>query len=384
MHKQIKLGLIFSANENWIGGTYYILNLISALKTLPQNKQPIITILSKNESDFELTKKTGYPFLIYRNPYLSERNFAEKVIDKVFKITIGKYKIDKRVSAKEIDVLFPANNEYVYEKVKNKIYWFPDFQHVHYPEFFDRDEINNRNELLKFIAESKQYLLLSSNASKTDWDTLAFNKNCIVSVIPFSVTHPSFEGIALEDLLKEYNLGQKYFIVCNQFWVHKNHFVVLKAIAELHKENKNIQFVFTGKQDDYRNPLYFKSITDFIQKNNLADTIKLPGLIDRKKQLKLMHHAIGVIQPSLFEGWSTVIEDAKSLGCTIIVSDLPVHKEQLQKQTAYFFNANDDIELKEKIKLCLLSNPTAENYSYKNNIEEFGITFSNFLEKVCC
>ena len=30
-------------------------------------------------------------------------------------------------------------------------------------------------------------------------------------------------------------------------------------------------------------------------------------------QLRLMKESLGVIQPSLFEGWSTVIEDAKAL-----------------------------------------------------------------------
>ncbi len=63
MDKRIRLGLIFTVDANWIGGTYYILNLISALGTLPADKQPFITILSKHKSDFAAAQKTGYPFL---------------------------------------------------------------------------------------------------------------------------------------------------------------------------------------------------------------------------------------------------------------------------------------------------------------------------------
>jgi hypothetical protein len=35
MDKRIKLGLVFKYDESWVAGSYYILNLLQALKTLP-------------------------------------------------------------------------------------------------------------------------------------------------------------------------------------------------------------------------------------------------------------------------------------------------------------------------------------------------------------
>jgi hypothetical protein len=35
MAKRIKLGLVFKYDESWVAGSYYILNLLQALKTLP-------------------------------------------------------------------------------------------------------------------------------------------------------------------------------------------------------------------------------------------------------------------------------------------------------------------------------------------------------------
>ena len=49
-----------------------------------------------------------------------------------------------------------------------------------------------------------------------------------------------------------------------------------------------------------------------------------------------MRHSQAVIQPSLFEGWSTVIEDAVSLQVPVIASGLKVNKEQLGKDGCYF------------------------------------------------
>ena len=42
--------------------------------------------------------------------------------------------------------------------------------------------------------------------------------------------------------------------------------------------------------------------------------ISILGFISRQDQLSLMRDAIAVIQPSLFEGWSTVVEDCKAIG----------------------------------------------------------------------
>jgi hypothetical protein len=49
-----------------------------------------------------------------------------------------------------------------------------------------------------------------------------------------------------------------------------------------------------------------------------------------------MRHSLAVIQPSLFEGWSTVVEDARCLGKKIILSDLLVQVEQNPQGSEFF------------------------------------------------
>ena len=47
-----------------------------------------------------------------------------------------------------------------------------------------------------------------------------------------------------------------------------------------------------------------------------------------------MRQSVAVLQPSLFEGWSTTVEEAKSIGKTILLSDIPVHREQAPPRRA--------------------------------------------------
>lgn len=371
MSKKIKLGLIFSNNENWIGGTYYILNLVHALNTLAENDKPQLVVLSTNSADFELVAKTGYPFLQYQNPIPQKRNIVEAVINRLCRLFLYRNLIDKRISGKQVDVLFPARFEDWYSRTPAKVFWFADFQHMVYPNFFSEQEIAERNLFLKAVASTRNILVLSSQSAQSDWERIAGAATCITQVMPFAVWHPSLEGLQLADLLQKFDLPAEYLLVSNQFWQHKNHLIVLQASQLLKKKGIRCSLVFTGKQEDYRNPHYFTELIRYVSEAGLNDSVYFLGLIDRKEQLKLMQHALAVIQPSLFEGWSTVIEDAKLLQVPVLASDIPVHREQLPGFDC-FFNPLQAEELAEKIE-TLLQNSAAFRYTdtYQNSVVAF-------------
>jgi hypothetical protein len=77
--------------------------------------------------------------------------------------------------------------------------------------------------------------------------------------------------------------------------------------------------------------------------------VKFLGFIDRAEQLLILKNSIAVIQPSLFEGWSTVVEDCKAQNHNIILSSLPVHKEQIS-EGAIFFNPYEPQDLANSIR----------------------------------
>jgi glycosyltransferase involved in cell wall biosynthesis len=49
-----------------------------------------------------------------------------------------------------------------------------------------------------------------------------------------------------------------------------------------------------------------------------------------------MRACTAIINPSLSEGWSTTVEEAKSLGVPMLLSDLRVHREQAGDGADYF------------------------------------------------
>ena len=147
-------------------------------------------------------------------------------------------------------------------------------------------------------------------------------------------------------ILRQYSLN-KYVYIPNQFWQHKNHIVVLKAIEKIFKNNelKEFKFVFTGELSDYRNPEYIKKIGKLMGEDIFLERVLNLGFVKREEQLVIMKNAELIIQPSLFEGWGTVLEDAKVLDKKILLSDIPVHREQMN-ENCFLFNPYDPEELR--------------------------------------
>ena len=161
--------------------------------------------------------------------------------------------------------------------------------------------------------------------------------------------------------------------MCNQFWPHKNHIRVLEAISQLKSKELPFQIVFTGNTSSYRNENIFKDLKNFIEKNQLIDDLIITGFIDRDEQIALIKNSIAVVQPSYFEGWSTVIEDAKALNKYVIASNINVNIEQINKDCT-FFNPDNADELSKILAQF--------DIKYKDNNRKYNEDIQQFSEKL--
>lgn len=196
---------------------------------------------------------------------------------------------------------------------------------------FSKEELDKRDRNFEQVTEHAVDLVVSSYDSKNH--LLRFYPHCKANIHVYNFV----SLINATDVKSKLTVPDNYLVVCNQFWPHKNHLTVLKAIAFLVSQKKNIHVVFTGKFDQ---SVYVKELQKYITSNKLQGHLTFTGFIAREEQVELIRKAKAVIQPSLFEGWSTVIEDAKALNKLLIVSDIAIHHEQL-KQDVHFFKPDD-------------------------------------------
>ena len=223
---------------------------------------------------------------------------------------------------------------------------------------------------------SKNPMVLSSLDAKNDLERFYPGYRCKIAVVHFvSYIEPEIRAITpeLEEKVREkFGLKKKYIYLPNQFWQHKNHIVAVRAIEELKKRGAlaDHDFVFTGNLEDYRNPAYINRLKEIMEAPQVADAIRLLGFVDRTEQLCIMKNAQFIVQPSLCEGWGTVLEDAKVLDKTVLLSDIPVHREQ-KNEKCRLFHPNEPEELAnlmEQLAGEAQSPKTAEQFA--GNIEQ--------------
>jgi hypothetical protein len=127
-----------------------------------------------------------------------------------------------------------------------------------------------------------------------------------------------------------------FFHVPNQLWAHKNHTVIRDALRILKSRGECPLVVSTGLTNDYRNPGYFPEFKTSVENLGLAEHFRFLGLIPYADMQVLMRASIAMINPSFFEGWSSTVEEAKSVGKRILLSDIAVHREQDPERALYF------------------------------------------------
>jgi glycosyltransferase involved in cell wall biosynthesis len=383
MAERIRVGIIYKNDENWIGGSYYIQNLVAALCTLPDSDKPVITVFSETKEEFEQIERTGYPYLQFR--LLAYRSMKLSIRKRIVNKLSGKlrgYDVFPQmnsVDTADIDVIFPSPVGLQVQGAVKKTYWIPDFQESYYPDFFTKETISARKQNHRFISKTHDHVVFSSENAKKDFTKLFPLHHCRSSVLQFAVTHPLLDDLDINEIRSRYGIKMDYYISPNQLWEHKNQRLVIEAAALLKKQGKlDFEIIFTGKEQDNRNPEYVPALKAMVTENGLQEQVRFLGFIDRKDQLKLIEGAIAVIQPSLFEGWSTVIEDGKALNKFILASDLPVHREQLPQHAVFF-----DPHSPESLAKLLLEHRTPEKitWNYGDLVNRYAKDFLRLVNK---
>lgn len=105
----------------------------------------------------------------------------------------------------------------------------------------------------------------------------------------------------------------------------------------------------TGKQLDTRNPAYFEEVRAAIESAGISDKFRLLGMVPYEHIAPLACANIALLNPSHFEGWSTIVEEPRLLGVPMLLSDLAVHREQAD-DSAFYFDQHSVISLADALQ----------------------------------
>ena len=59
-----RLGILFYNDDRWVGGTYYLINLIKSLASLDPFHRPDLIVFYNHDSAIEILERLDYPELV--------------------------------------------------------------------------------------------------------------------------------------------------------------------------------------------------------------------------------------------------------------------------------------------------------------------------------
>ena len=379
MVRPINVGLLMHASPAWMGGVVYIQNLVKAIATLPKDERATIKVhlitSSKTSSKFyqdllplvDTYQKIDF---LSTKPLSRISRLLEKFIPSLKNSLLSDHEINK--IKKEIDFFYPliGEREIFWNFPVKCVSWIPDFQHKYLPEFFSEHERTRRDKLHQKMIQNSNSIVFSSQTALNDFKKFYPESNIKLFVLRFCTTpEKSWFNERFKETQKKYNIPDNFFIISNQFWRHKNHIVVIEALNYLKKMSVRPVVLCTGTLDKKKHSTHIKELLSIIEKYELQSQILFLGLIPRIDQIQLMRSSLAVIQPSLFEGWSTVVEDARTLGKVVLLSNLPVHLEQ-DPPNALYFSPNSEVELAQGINQVLSGIDSCVDKSQGSLIQE--------------
>jgi glycosyltransferase involved in cell wall biosynthesis len=344
--RPIRLGMPLIGHGRWRGGLNYQRTLLQVLAgPLAGEVEPCVLVPSEN-------------LMMAQDAFGPELAAAVKVDDRVRGAGTGPRAVSAmltgcdrgfaRVMAEhEIDVVFETARYYGRRFPLPILAWMPDFQHRHLPHLFRNRDWWKRDLGYRAQARGGRVIMLSSETARADCERFYPSARGHTHVVRFSSSIDVADVQAKIAMVRErHGLPSRYFYLPNQFWIHKNHSVVLDAVIHLRDTNRLDDLppiVMTGGVTDHRAKDHFQNFMSRVGGESLAPWLIHLGEVPGRDVLPLNSGALAVINPSLFEGWATSVEEAKSLGKPLILSAIAVHREQAPH--ASFFQPDSGVDL---------------------------------------
>ncbi len=323
----------------WTGGRSYLVNLFTALRSLEDSERPEIVLLG----DGDPVKDHAGVRLNDDQVYFHEgqgRTLQEKLANRYHRHVGRAFEAETRVSRyykkHNLDAVFALGELGVKFGIP-LLGWIPDFQHVRMPEMFSKEECRRRDHSFHATGSYADKVVLSSQDAMRDFANFQPEQKHKGTVLSFvAQVSPDSYSIDPASVCARYHLPEKFFYLPNQLWKHKNHLLVIQALSLLKSRHSEITVVSSGQATDPRHPEHVSSLLLETSRQGVQSQMRFLGLLPSADIVPIMRQSLAVLQPSLFEGWSTTVEEAKSVGKSVLLSDTPIHREQLPPGGKYF------------------------------------------------
>lgn len=397
----MRIGIYFSSDKN-NGGVYqYGLSFLDAVKEIKGQEFIIFNdsteAPSEYANDFKLLN-------LNNNRTLGSDSRKKKTIKKIirlgYRIVSGLRlnfitnklgfliagKLLTLIKEQKVDIMFFLSYNYAANflqiPVVNIIY---DLQHRINPQFpeVSRNGIGRMREYFyQRMANTSTRILVDSEEGKQDVIKFYNYSPDKIVVLPFLSPNYLLGNITKEEageIISLHGLPEKFLFYPAQFWPHKNHLNILKAINKLKESDLIVNAVFCGtKKEEWG---VHKKIERYINENNLRSQIFYLGYVDNKTISALYRQAEALIMPTFFGPTNIPVLEAWKMNCPVIYSDISGCREQLGN-AGLLVNPNNFDDIADKISLIWDNDSLRQELIIKGNRRLSEWTYVDFATRI--
>ena len=211
---------------------------------------------------------------------------------------------------------------------------------IHHPvsyEHLKNGKIEHKLRERKIFSKADKIISVSNSMRKVINKMLNSKKN-------INVIKPAVDDIYRKRLLN--NTNSKNIVTTGSIIPRKN---IDKCIEVLSKLEEDWSLSIIGKYDI--NDTYYKKLTSYINNNNLNRRITFHNVIENQDDLiNILKNSSVYICLSNYEGYGMANVESASLGLPLIVSDLPVFRENLIGYNRKYVDINNPDLIAQAVK----------------------------------
>lgn len=332
----IRVAFTLIGGPEWTGGRNYLANLLRVLATHQAGVITPVLFVDRTLKPDEVSSFAAIPGLELVQSQALAASRGRRAL--LAALMFGRDSMLRReFAAQRVDVVFEAARYFGWRLGIPAIAWMPDFQHRAMPGMFTRVSWLKRELGFRAQILSGRFIMVSSADARAACERYYAGIADRIFTVRFAVAPATgLDARTARAVADQYGLPEQFFFMPNQFWRHKNHLLVLEALAFLKDRATPVTVVATGGQVDPRNPDHLRVIQRMVQDRALSDQFRNLGLVPQPHVAALMACCGALLNPSRYEGWSTTVEEARSLGTALLLSDIAVHREQAGANAIYF------------------------------------------------
>ena len=344
-----KIGIFLSANPHDGGSYQYTQSLLQAALSLPRNRYELIFAYGSPHweswipGDLFRVVRLANEGLMWQcfnsRRFLLLTGFPSSFWRKYCPFLISDV---RKIMQEKCDLwIFPDQVTWSYILPVRSLSVIHDLMHRYenrFPEVSGFLTYRQREKHYKDVCLYSEGILVDSDVGKAHVLESYKIDEKIIHVLPYvAPLYLDKEKSHLNTL--QYDLPPKFFFYPAQFWKHKNHEILIRAIESVLHKIPDMKMVFAGSPKNN-----YEEVKTIVSKLSLSDHIIFIGYIPDQDMASIYRRARALVMPTYFGPTNIPPLEAFSSGCPVAISGIYGIPEQVGN-AALLFNPSNRIEI---------------------------------------